>query len=356
MANTTFPESPLEFGMFDWIEASGQPLADIFEHKMQLVEAADQGGFYGWHIAEHQATPLSLNISPSVLLASAIQRTERLRMGAMTFCLPWYDPHRFYNEICMLDQLSRGRIEMGVGRGVSLLEGAVYGITDLEDSRNRYREMLDIFMTACGPDVLNYDGQYHSYHDVELYNHPFQRPYPPLWFPSSNRDSVEFTARHGYNTVLPGGRDAAQRYREIWLEHKDDPGRHNAHVPAPKLAGIEHIVVADTDAEAEALATPAHAVWFEHITHLWRRRGVTPPFGSDRDAGGGLMMITGAPQTVAQVITDKVKESTLNYIMLVFSFGDLKPEHAQHSMDLFIKEAMPAIRSAVGSAKEAAAG
>ena len=127
MAEYTFPESPLEFAMFDWIEDSGQPVADIVEHKMQLVETADKGGLYAWHIAEHQGTPLSVDISPSLLLAAAIQRTKNLHVGALTFCLPWYNPYRLYNEICMLDQMSRGRVELGVGRGVSLFESAYYG-------------------------------------------------------------------------------------------------------------------------------------------------------------------------------------------------------------------------------------
>src|SRR5688572_994883 len=119
MNKDAFAESPLEFGMFDWIEDSGLPPAEIFEHKMKLVEAADKAGFYAWQIAEHQGTPLSIDGSPAILLSAAIQRTKRLRMGALTWCLPWYNPYRFYNEICMLEQMSGGRIELGVGRGIS---------------------------------------------------------------------------------------------------------------------------------------------------------------------------------------------------------------------------------------------
>src|SRR4051812_25284119 len=101
MAGRAFPESPLEFGIFDWIEASPRPIAEIFEHKLALAEAADRAGFYALHIAEHQGTPLSIDGSPSLVLAAAIQRTERLRLGALTYCLPWHNPYRFYSEICM---------------------------------------------------------------------------------------------------------------------------------------------------------------------------------------------------------------------------------------------------------------
>ena len=158
----------------------------------------------------------------------------------------------------MLDQMSRGRVELGVGRGISLIESAVYGIDDVEESRGRYRETLDIFFNACGQSTLEHEGEHFNYHDVELHTEPYQKPYPPLWFPSSSPDIVDFVARHGYNTAIPGApenvRPMLEMYREIWMEHQDDEGRHNAHVAAPRLGRNQHVFVAETDAEAEAIA------------------------------------------------------------------------------------------------------
>src|SRR5205085_8318966 len=136
---------------------------------------------------------------------------------------PWYNPYRLYNEVCMLDQLSGGRLELGVGRGVSPIESLVFDLKSIDESRERYRETLDIFFEACRSRVLSYDGKFYRYRDVELHNKPLQLPYPPLWFPSSNRESIEFTARHGYHTALLGKRADArppfERYRELWEEH-----------------------------------------------------------------------------------------------------------------------------------------
>ena len=98
--------------------------------------------------------------------------------------------------------------------------------------------------------ILKYRGQ-----EVELYNKPVQKPWPPLWFPSSNRKSIAFTARHGYHTALIARladcKPLFDEYREIWQRHRNDPGRHNAHVATPFLAKTQHLVVADTEAEAE---------------------------------------------------------------------------------------------------------
>ena len=148
-----------------------------------------------------------------------------------------------------------------------------------------------------------------------------------------------------------------EQYREVWVEHKDDPGRHNAHVAAPRLGRTHHILVADTDAEAEALAGPAHSVWSDHIQHLWKKNGQSAPISTARGGGGAdRSVVLGEPKAVIQQLVQSVKESTVNYMMLVFSFGDLKPEHAQHSLELFIKDVMPAVRSELGVIKGVAAG
>src|SRR5579864_5779153 len=122
-------DEALRYGMFDWVEASPvRTPAEVYGHKLALAAAADRAGFHACLLAEHQGTPLSIDASPSVLLAAMMQRTQRLRLGALTFCLPWYNPYRFYSEVCMLDHLSGGRLELGVGRGVSPIESKVFGM------------------------------------------------------------------------------------------------------------------------------------------------------------------------------------------------------------------------------------
>ena len=137
---------PLNFGIFDWVEASATLApAEVYAHKLDLAGAADAAGFHGMFLAEHQGTPLSIDGSPSVLLSAIFQRTRRLRAGALTYCLPWHDPYRLYHEVCMLDQLSGGRLELGVGRGVSPIESKIFGMGSIEESRERYREALEVF-------------------------------------------------------------------------------------------------------------------------------------------------------------------------------------------------------------------
>jgi alkanesulfonate monooxygenase SsuD/methylene tetrahydromethanopterin reductase-like flavin-dependent oxidoreductase (luciferase family) len=351
VTESAFPESPLEFGVFDWIECSDRPAGEVFEHKLKIAEAADRAGFYAWHIAEHQGTPLSIDGSPSLVLSAAIQRTRRLRLGALTFCLPWYNPFRFYNEVCMLDHMSGGRLELGVGRGVSPIESSYFGMKSIDESRERYRETLDIFFAASGSRVLNHEGKHFSYRDLELYIHPRQKPYPPLWFPSSDRNSIEFTAKHGYHTVLntsaaEAGKLYAQ-YREVWTRHRKDPGRHNAHVPAPKLGKSQHVFVAGTDAEARERGEAAYEVWSDHLNYLTRKHGQPSLLNVGPQSPAAVArLVAGSPATVTRELAQIVRESGINYLLLVFSFGDLAPERAMRSMELFVTEVMPALRLA----------
>ena len=336
----------LNFGIFDWVEAS-ETLSpgEVFEHKIQLAAAADQAGFHGMYLAEHQGTPLSIDGSPALLLAAMIQRTRRLRLGALTFCLPWYDPYRFYNEICMLDQMSGGRLELGVGRGVSPIESLIFNLKTIEESRERYRETLDLFFAACNTKVLKYRGQ-----DVELYNQPVQRPYPPLWFPSSNKDSIDFTAKHGYHTAFLGSiancRTHFEQYRETWARHRGDPGRHNAHVAGPHLAKTQHIVIADTESEAEKIGLQAYESWAGHIHHLTRRAGrpdvhKTEPYAPD----SAQPLLTGTPRVALEKLQALVRATGINYLLCIFSFGNLAPQAALRSLELFSREVMPSLKT-----------
>jgi alkanesulfonate monooxygenase SsuD/methylene tetrahydromethanopterin reductase-like flavin-dependent oxidoreductase (luciferase family) len=331
----------MKFGLFDWVEAGAGLPAEVYEHKLRLAEAADAAGFHAMFLAEHQGTPLSIDASPAVLLSAMIQRTRRLRLGALTFCLPWYDPYRFYNEVCMLDQLSGGRLELGVGRGVSPIESAIFNLHTIDESRARYRETLDFFFQACAGPVVRFRDV-----DIELYNKPAQKPYPPLWFPSSSKDSIDFTARHGYHTAIISSHAEAKarfsQYRRLWEKHKNDPGRHNAHVARPFLARTQHLVIAESERQALEAGVAAYETWKGRLHHLTRKHGRPDAIALDPFAETSVMrLIAGTPETVLRQLQSVVKESGPNYLLCVFSFGSLPPAMALRSLELFAREVMP---------------
>ena len=113
----------VEFGIFDHItRPPGVPLAQLYEDRIELLKSADDAGFYCYHLAEHHGHDLAMAPNQLVFLGALARETENLRLGTLVSCLPLHHPLRLVEEICMVDQLSDGRLEVGVGRGVSIFE------------------------------------------------------------------------------------------------------------------------------------------------------------------------------------------------------------------------------------------
>src|SRR6187401_1054550 len=129
----------MKFGVFDHMDRAGGDLHRQFDDRLKLIELYERAGFHAYHIAEHHATPLGMAPSPSVFLAAVAQRTTSLRFGPLVYSLPFHHPLRVAEEICMLDQLSRGRLEVGVARGSSPHELRDHGI-DPDEAQARYFE------------------------------------------------------------------------------------------------------------------------------------------------------------------------------------------------------------------------
>src|SRR6202795_4116802 len=129
----------MKFGVFDHLDDAGVPLGQLYADRLTLAEAYDRAGIHGYHLAEHHSTPLGCASSPGLFLAAMAQRTTKLRFGPLVYLLPFYHPLRLIEEVCMLDQLSNGRLLLGVGRGISPVEAGFYGL-DIADLPPAYNE------------------------------------------------------------------------------------------------------------------------------------------------------------------------------------------------------------------------
>jgi len=334
----------MKFGVFDHLDASGAPLAEFYEHRLRLAEAYDRIGIHALHIAEHHATPLGMSPSPSVFLSAVAQRTKRLRMGPLVYTLALYHPLRLADEICMLDQLSGGRFELGVGRGVSPIEIEYFGF-DPAKSQAMYLEAYQVILQALRGGTLSFEGSYYRFKDVPLQLAPLQRPYPPIWYGLSNPESAEFAADNKFNVVSNAApksvRVITDRYRAQWEKKGNDPKK------IPFIGMARHVVIAATDAEAMKLARRAYARWWEGFIYLWRMRGMKPPFTTYTEDFDAILKngqaIVGSPDTVRETIASQAKDAGLNYFLLRFAFGDLTLEESMRSVDLFASLVQPAL-------------
>jgi alkanesulfonate monooxygenase SsuD/methylene tetrahydromethanopterin reductase-like flavin-dependent oxidoreductase (luciferase family) len=336
----------MKFGIFDHMDRGSVPLGAQYESRLKLVEAYDAGGFHAYHLAEHHATPLGMAPSPSVFLAAVAQRTRRLRLGPLVYTLPLYHPVRVYEEICMLDHMSGGRLELGVGRGAVPHEIEHYSIAPSE-GQARYFETYEILMKAFAGKALNHAGTFYSFRDVPLEIAPVQKPHPPLWYGVSQPEATAWAAQNNLNVVINGPtamvRGIVERYRSEWAQG----GRDAAQIPF--MAMNRHIVIAETDRDAQDIAERAYAIWRASFLSLWQRHGTTPPnisalyghtFAELQARGQGF---AGSPDTVRSALERQIRETGVNYLMCRFAFGDLSFDESHRTVGLFVTHVMSAL-------------
>ena len=332
----------MEFGVFDHLDDNGVPIADLFETRLKLIEQYDRGGFRSYHIAEHHSTPLGMAPSPSVFLAAVAQRTERLRFGPLLYITPMYHPLRIAEEVVMLDHMSRGRFELGLGRGASPIEIASFAV-DPAKSSEMNREATEVVLKALQSDVLEHHGKYYQFKKVKITARPLQQPHPPLWFapiePSRAADAARLNGHIVALLPTPGVKAIVDAYRGAW----------RGAGALPLMGVFRHVVVAESDAAALDIASAAYRPWRYSMEVLWKWGGVEFPIGgiypSEFDALQAMGMgVAGNPETVRRYIAAMVEATDINYFVADLVFGSIPFEAASRSIDLFAREVMPKFR------------
>jgi|TARA_Y100000814_G_scaffold110493_1_gene78112 alkanesulfonate monooxygenase SsuD/methylene tetrahydromethanopterin reductase-like flavin-dependent oxidoreductase (luciferase family) len=372
----------MQFGVFDHIEpVQDTPLSEIYELRLKQLEAFDQSGFYAYHLAEHH-TPAVHSLAPSqnVFLAAASQRTRNLKLAPCVYVLPLHHPIRLVEEISMLDHLSNGRLEIGVGRG-GVMEAFFWGQdSDSDTNYKRYLETLDVMKQGLESEFLSYDGEHYQFDNLPMRLAPIQKPYPPLWY----MRNAETAAIEGMNTIVVGTLNSLHRettrYKRVWYETH---GKESLTIQnqTPKIGLVVHMVIADTDNEAIEIATPA---WEKYRWNLGaprrieaEKRGLTQ-FQSSNDGSFGFVgdrpinlpdretrkdieaelerfdsqsdshdptrlggvALAGSPDSVKRYMEEYIATSA-NYFMCSFQWGDLSHENAMKSIELFSEKIMP---------------
>jgi alkanesulfonate monooxygenase SsuD/methylene tetrahydromethanopterin reductase-like flavin-dependent oxidoreductase (luciferase family) len=334
------PLGEVTFGVFDHMDRSGLPAPLHYEERLKLVETYDRAGFYAYHCAEHHLAPIGLVPSPSVFLAAVAQRTKRLRFGPLVYVLPSYHPLRLLEEICLLDQMSSGRLELGFGRGSSPAEVQYFGQTSATAERV-YNESLDAIIAALTHNEFSFPGLPESFQHMPLQLATFQQPHPPIWYGVHSVESAERAAHRGLGMISLD--DAAltfaftERYRETWRKANGDQ-------PMRKLGISRFVVVSGDGQQALATARRAYASWYENFTYTARRHGYdivhARPADFDTMVAQGKA-VAGTPPAVAEFVRSQLAAAGADYFVGQFAFGDLSPQETQASVALFAREVMP---------------
>jgi alkanesulfonate monooxygenase SsuD/methylene tetrahydromethanopterin reductase-like flavin-dependent oxidoreductase (luciferase family) len=335
-----------DFGIFDSFDLGNSTPGQIIASRLDFAVAAEGAGIGHYHITEHHGTPLSVCPSPALFLAALSQRTSTMRIGALVFVLPSYEPLRLAEEIAILDQLTNGRLDVGVGSGVSPYELAYFGV-DPAEARDRYAETLTAVTEALATGRMRHVGVLLRDYDVELSVAPVQRPHPPLWYASSNAGSAAWAAANNVNFVgrWNGGSftAAAQAYWQTWRDPDETAGR-----TPPRVGVAATVYIGSTDAAALDRYRQAGAVHFQQLLSLWHRHG-NHHFDGMADLQAGLdrgNALVGSAETVRDLLIGQIEQAPVNYFEAALAFGDMTPAEALANLTAFAETVMPAVRDA----------
>lgn len=330
------------FSVFDHLDRGGFEVGELYENRLRLAEAYDEYGFHAYFVAEHHGTTLGAAPCPGIFLSALAQRTQRLRFGPMVYVVPTHEPLRLIEEICMLDQLSGGRFEMGMGRGNSPYELALFGMTHLE-GRKRFQEATEIILSGLASPMLNYEGRYYEYIDVPMVMKPVQQPHPPLWYGLARPTGAPWPAQHRCNVVMNGPLPYVKKLIEAYLAewkkaHGDEAG-------PPMMGTTRHIYIAETTEAAETVGRQAYENWYKSNAELWHAYQSDPLyFPSTYDEAVKLgVAVVGTPDAVRDKLAHMLAETGLNHLIGRFAFGDIPLDKLMSSLSLFATEIMPAL-------------
>jgi alkanesulfonate monooxygenase SsuD/methylene tetrahydromethanopterin reductase-like flavin-dependent oxidoreductase (luciferase family) len=360
----------LDFAFWDVIphSSSGAGIAEDYDAHIRLAQRIEALGWHSYFVIEHQNTPQGTT-SPSVYLTAVARETSALRLGAMMWQLPFYHPLRLAQDVAMLDQLSRGRVEFGTGIGVHEHEFIRWGM-DFYQRAAISEEVLAIVKMAWTQDEVTYQGRYFQLDEALPHPKPFQQPYPPIWAAVHSDTSVEFAARNNYHVAKNLDTDEVvqgkfELYRKVWQE-----SGHAGAIPRIFLMRSVHVAPTDEQAHDEArqyLVTGGERVgggpiaqtrigWGSHSRGMGRdseradnmARGQTMAAAArsyEFNVEQGLALV-GSPETVIHRLQDGQQRMGYDVFCTNHQIGRMPPDQVSRSIELFGKEVIPAFSGA----------
>ncbi len=363
----------IDFALWDAVggyAAADRPMADIYDEHISLAQEIEAAGWHSYFVIEHQNSPIGRITAPTVFLTAVARATSTLRIGAMMWQLPFYHPMRLAQEVAMLDQLSRGRVEFGTGIGVHEHEFIRWSV-DFYQRAAISGEVLRLVKMAWTQDEVTFDGKYFRFDEALPQPKPYQKPHPPIWAAVHSEAAIEFAARNNFHVSQNLDTDAVvarkfELYRDIW--------RGCGHAgPMPRLFLQRQVHVAETDAKAhdearqflasrEGGAVPVGGGPLEKTRIGWgthaRGMGADSERPSDKERGEVIakaaksyeyniengLAVVGSPDTVIRALKDSKQRIGYDIFCTNHEIGHMPPELVRNSIRLMGKEVVPAFK------------
>jgi alkanesulfonate monooxygenase SsuD/methylene tetrahydromethanopterin reductase-like flavin-dependent oxidoreductase (luciferase family) len=345
----------MRFGTFVF-SISHDPSEDhqVIENTLREVELAEAIGLDAVWLTEHHFDGAVAYADPLVFGAAVAMRTRRVRIGFAVVEMALHHPIRLAVQTSLLDNLSRGRLIVGTGRGSAYNEFEYLGFgTTMDEGRQRMAEAEDLLVKAWTGEDIEHKGKYWHLSFPRLRPPPYQKPHPPLVRACIGEASMLEMASIG-RPVLIGVqtldtlRQRLHRYTETMLKAGfEKEAVENA---LDQTWAQRALYVADSDEEALDVATMALKRYRHHLDEARRRYnpGGLPPRKPEAPPSPNEMVehafLAGTPKRVAEQVA-ALREAGVRNLLLNVNVGQMPPERVARSIKLFGEKVLPLFRA-----------
>lgn len=321
--------------------------AQAFDESMAEMVAAEELGYDAVWLAEiHFQKGRSLLSSPLVVATAIAARTRRVKIGIAVQVLPLANPLRLAEDVATVDQLSKGRLDFGVGR--SGLPAHYHGFNvPYRESRERFQETLDILIAAWTKDRFTYEGKYYTFRDICIVPKPYQKPHPPLRVAATTHDTYAMVGRMGL-PVFIAVRTTPVSDLKRFIGGYHDGWRDAGHPGHGEVALIVPVYVADTARRARDEPEVSTMHFFRTIAEALAKGGTDRQEDAARLARMSYaeileeLAVYGTPESVADRLLELREALGYATLSVWMNVGSLIPhERVLASMRLFAERVMP---------------
>jgi natural product biosynthesis luciferase-like monooxygenase protein len=337
--------------LLSWRDWQSHP--EVYADTLEECRLADALGFDTVWLAEHHFSAYGICPSLAVLAGALARETRRVRIGTAVVIAPFAHPIRIAEEWAMVDILSQGRLEFGLGRGYQPREFTGLGVS-MERTRERFDEALEVIRRAWTEERVTFEGEFYRVPGLQVLPRPVQRPHPPLWTAAVSPDTYTLAARRGLKILTSPAftpfdilRKNFDTYRqEFRTAHGTDAGAEIC------LNKIIHVAESSRQAreelrepirwffrtQADLIADPEGAPPEQY--RFYRRVRENLLSLSDEKALDQAAIV-GDPEEVTDKIRQHHEALGVTFFMGAFSRGGLAHDRVLRSMRLFGEKVMP---------------
>lgn len=333
---------------------------DLFNEWLDLLEYAEQLGFDGVVYNEHHQSPHAHVPNANIITAALARRTTTLKFAPLGHVVPVHHPLQLAEEIAMLDVITRGRVIVGILKGM----GHEYFTRNLNplDSAELFREGTELMVRAWTErNPFAFDGKFFQLPCVNIWPRPLQQPHPPIWVAGGGTPAtIKWAAEHRYAYVR--GFDADEATSRVFQTYREFAREFGYEAEPEKIILSKPIYLAKSDDEAIKYGTQHFEYTFRQLLmgprEFWFPPGFVPPAAypaaaaaRDKSENGSMeefnqsgRIAMGSPETIAERLLQAHRKMNYGVLIVVLGFGKMMREETKRNMEIFAQSVLPRLR------------